>query len=72
MNYTEKALNKLSGNIRSNIEEYKRLYKQYSGMNKRSETDKAKAKAAGYLSALRDCNVITEQEKRAIYCYVTL
>lgn len=60
---TKKALEKLNSKQRHSID----LYKSMDSRNPYSRTA-----ALAYLQGLCDSGVITETEKKALFCYITL
>ena len=67
---TRETLDKLPTNILNNIEALKQRYndERFAGDIKPA----IRSYLSAYLLGLRDSGVITETEKRLLYCYVTL
>lgn len=64
---TKKTLSQLSDSVRNAIEALKADYKKET-IN-RKET---RARASGYVKALADAKIITEQERKVLFCYITV
>jgi hypothetical protein len=67
---TAKALEKINGTPYQTTLEYKRKQRKYleeAGHAQAAES--AKASIAGYCQALRDCGIITERERGALFLY---
>lgn len=63
MSRTEQALSKLNDRAKLQVD----FFKSHNG-----EPFASNDKALGYLYALVDCGVITETERRLIFCYITI
>ena len=62
---TKDTLAKLPDVYKSTIETFKTIYQ-------RTGDKETRARAGGYITALRDAGIITETEKRTLLCYVTI
>ena len=62
---TKKALEKLNTKQRNAVDGYKTLH------SKKPIAD-VRIAAMAYLSGLSDAGVLTEAEKKALFCYITL
>lgn len=67
---TKEILNKLPEGVRTNIEHYKEAYNLFdAGSHYR---DEERSRMADYVHGLRDAGLITEIERRALFCYMTV
>ena len=66
---TEKTLNKVSDLIRKTIENLRTDYKNADTANARTL---ARAKSFAYTQGLKDAEVITETERKALFIYTTV
>lgn len=62
---TKEILAKLPDVYKSSIETFKTIYR-------RTGDKETRARAGGYLTALREAEIITETERRALLCYITI
>lgn len=67
---TKQTLDKLPEGIRANIEYYKEAYNLFdTGSHYK---DEERSRMAGYVHGLRDAGLITEIERRELFCYMTV
>ena len=67
---TRKAVEKIEGTIYETTLRNKKEGRQYLEDAGRSEdAARVRASIAGYVQSLRDCGVITESERKALYLY---
>ena len=64
---TRETLEKISPEIRSDIEEFRNDYK-----NPVANKSLVRARLSGYTKALRSAGLITEQERRILFVYGTV
>lgn len=67
---TKQVLNKLPKEIRANIEHYKESYNLFDEGS--SYKHEERSRMAGYIHGLRDAGLITETERRILFCYMTV
>lgn len=67
---TKKALEKIEGTIyKATLEHKKADRKRLEEVGHVNAAQSVKASIAGYVHALRDCGVITESERQALFVY---
>ncbi len=67
---TKTVLEKLEGTIyKTTLEQKKNDRQRFEEMGHKKEADGIKKSVAGYVQALRDCRVITERERQALFIY---
>ena len=64
---TRELVEKISPEIRADIEEIRKDYK-----NPNVNSDLVRARLSGYTKALRTAGIITEQERRILFNYGTI
>lgn len=62
-------ITKLPDNVMDRIEEYRFQYGVYTNVRLQAEV---RGRMAGYVLGLRDAGLITEFERRALFCYMTV
>lgn len=67
---TKLVLEKIEGTIyKTTLEQKKKDRKRLEEMEHAHEAREIKCSIAGYVQALRDCGVITERERQALFIY---
>ena len=71
-NMTKKTLEKLPAKVRDEIEYLKDQYRGYAQKEYYLLMDITMSRIIGYVRCLMDCGIISDVERRALFCYATL
>ena len=70
---TKELLEKIDGTVyKEQLERMKKIRKQLKDCELENEARGVYARITGYISALKDCGIITENEMSSIFLYYTV